>query len=155
MTAIIDHLVTLYPEPGKAYKRTYRASEKKRQLKLAEKEAKKLARQEEARKKKEGKGGSGNSSRIKSKEFVDRSDDEAMGGEDAERSQEQVEEERYNLVSEFEHTKAAGSPIAPSPPPPLDAPYGFSGVLASYASPLANLTIDVISIFGCLEQMAW
>jgi len=82
--AIIDHLISLYPEPGKAYKRSYRASEKKRQLKLAEKEAKKLARQEKARKKKEGKGGKGIVSiperrKVKSTELVETSDEEEEG----------------------------------------------------------------------------
>jgi len=98
VAAIIDHLISLYPEPGKAYKRSYRASEKKRQLKLAEKEAKKLARQEKARKKKEGKGGSASASlpekrKIKSTELVESSDEEEEEEGGDESSSDDSEEE--------------------------------------------------------------
>lgn len=53
-------------------------------MKLAEKEAKKLARQEKARKKKEGKGGKGIVSiperrKVKSTELVETSDEEEEG----------------------------------------------------------------------------
>ncbi|GAA6061117.1 hypothetical protein JCM10212_006148 [Sporobolomyces blumeae] len=47
--AVVKRLLELYPESGKAYKRTYRAAEKKRAQKLADKEAAAICKANERR----------------------------------------------------------------------------------------------------------
>lgn len=47
-------MLELYPESGKAYKRTYRTSEKKRLERLKLKEERKKSREEQARLKEQG-----------------------------------------------------------------------------------------------------
>ncbi|GAA5924070.1 uncharacterized protein JCM15063_005538 [Sporobolomyces koalae] len=77
---IMDYLLEVYPEPGKAYKRTYRAAEKKRIERQQAKVERKLAKQEKARRKKEGTHVEGPESipvkrSAKSQEIVHESDD--------------------------------------------------------------------------------
>lgn len=80
-SAVIDHLLALYPEPGKAYKRTYRASEQKRLDREREKELRKVQKVEKARLKREQRDQDGSAiphrRKVKSQPIVDESDDSA------------------------------------------------------------------------------
>ncbi|GAA5894736.1 uncharacterized protein JCM6883_002193 [Sporobolomyces salmoneus] len=83
---VIDHLITQYPEPGKAYKRTYRTAEKKRLEKEKEKEARKNLKLERAKLKEKGQDGDGSTTtttttpivkrRVKSQAIIEESENE-------------------------------------------------------------------------------
>ncbi|GAA6008543.1 hypothetical protein JCM11491_003342 [Sporobolomyces phaffii] len=81
--AVIDHLLALYPEPGKAYKRTYRAPEQKRLARVNEKEERKAAKADERRMRKEGKF-TGVETDKSSAVVMDSDDDESSDAGDSE-----------------------------------------------------------------------